>query len=37
MHLPGHNTMPLNISARKLAGFSLEELDMLEIIASTGA
>jgi uncharacterized ferritin-like protein (DUF455 family) len=37
MHLPGHNTMPLNISARRQAGFSQEELDMLDKISSAGA
>jgi len=36
-HLPGHNTMPLNISARRQAGFSQEELDMLDKISSAGA
>jgi uncharacterized ferritin-like protein (DUF455 family) len=37
MHLPGHNTMPLNVSARKQAGFSREELEMLDKIANAGA
>jgi uncharacterized ferritin-like protein (DUF455 family) len=29
--------MPLNISARRQAGFSQEELDMLDKISSAGA
>jgi uncharacterized ferritin-like protein (DUF455 family) len=37
MHLPGHNTMPLNTPARRQAGFSQEELDMLDKMASAGA
>jgi uncharacterized ferritin-like protein (DUF455 family) len=36
-HLPGHNIRSLNPSARIQAGFSQEEIDMLEDMASTGA
>jgi len=36
-YLPGHNTMPLNPSARRQAGFSQEEIDMLGKMAGTGA
>jgi len=35
-HLPGHNTMPLNLPARRQAGFSREELDMLDRAAGAG-
>lgn len=35
-HLPGHNTMPLNTQARRQAGFSREEIDMLDKMASAG-
>jgi len=35
-HLPGHNSMPLNSTARRQAGFSLEELDMLGDSAGAG-
>jgi len=33
-HLPGHKTRPLNPAARRQAGFSPEELDMLEKMAA---
>jgi uncharacterized ferritin-like protein (DUF455 family) len=36
-HLPGHNTMPLNPVARKQAGFSQEEIDMLDNMTGSGA
>jgi uncharacterized ferritin-like protein (DUF455 family) len=35
-HLPGHNSMPLNSTARRQAGFSPEELDMLGDKAGAG-
>jgi uncharacterized ferritin-like protein (DUF455 family) len=35
-HLPGHKTRPLNPAARRQAGFSLEELDMLDKMAAAG-
>ena len=35
-HLPGHNTMPLNTPARRQAGFSREEIDMLDKMAAAG-
>jgi len=36
-HLPGHNTLTLNHSARRQAGFSREEIDMLDNMAGAGA
>jgi len=35
-HLPGHNIMNLNTSARRQAGFSREEIDMLEQMGGAG-
>jgi uncharacterized ferritin-like protein (DUF455 family) len=35
-HLPGHNTTPLNFAARRQAGFSREEIDMLDRMAGVG-
>jgi uncharacterized ferritin-like protein (DUF455 family) len=35
-HLPGHNTTPLNTPARRQAGFSREEIEMLDKMASAG-
>jgi uncharacterized ferritin-like protein (DUF455 family) len=35
-HLPGHKTRPLNPAARRQAGFSLEEIDMLDKMATAG-